>query len=186
VGREREKTRDATLVAAGLRGDRQALEELVQYYYGPVYQAAFRILGDVETSADVTQATFLAAFENLRSYDSTYKFFSWIYRIAVNQALSQRRKDQIVVEKMYLQSAHVADEGPEQALGEQQTGSLVKQLLGNMPDDYRTVLIVRHYSELSYDEIADVLEIPVKTVRSRLYSARQLLKSSLQENGYDL
>lgn len=186
MDRERDKARDARLVEAGLGGDRAALEQLVEHYYRPIYNAAFRILNDMDASADVAQATFLSAFENLPSYNPDYKFFSWIYRIAVNQALDHGRKRQMAEEKVHLEVVQTLEESPEHDLDEKEAGSMVRRLLTHMQEDYRAVLVLRHYSELSYEEMAEVLDIPVKTVKSRLYSARQVLKSSLQENGFEI
>lgn len=175
-----------SLVEAGLSGDRKALEELVGYYYGPVYKVAFRILNDPEATADVTQTTFLSAFENLGKYDPAYKFFSWICRIAVNHALEHSRKRVLSERKRHLQV--VPDEGidPEQERSDEEQGREVSRVLMEMPEDYRIVLVLRHYSELSYEEIAEVLAVPVKTVRSRLYTARQQIKLALLQNGYEI
>lgn len=183
--REQDSVRDAELVAAGLAGDRSALEALAGYYYRPVYHAAYRVLHDVDSSADVAQATFLAAFENLASFDRRYKFFSWIYRIALNQAFDFRRRCEAHVEGASALEQR-SDADPARDLGQEESRKIVRQLLNGLQEDYLAVIVLRHYSELSYDEMAEVLEIPVKTVRSRLYSARQRLKEGLLLQGYDL
>ena len=86
------KSRDHALVERCKRGDRRALEELVGIYERPLYNAAYRILGNPDDAADTTQAVFLKAFENLQSYDPKYKFFSWIYRIAINESINQVKR----------------------------------------------------------------------------------------------
>jgi RNA polymerase sigma-70 factor, ECF subfamily len=182
---EQDRFRDSELVAAGLAGDKSALEALVEYYYKPVYRAAYRILNDAEVSADVTQTTFLSAFENLASYDRRYKFFSWLYRIALNTAFDVRRRRELSSERGNEPEEPAAAE-PESDIEQEESRRIVRQLINNLQEDYLAVIILRHYSELSYDEMAEVLEIPVKTVRSRLYSARQLLKEQLLLQGYDL
>lgn len=182
--RERERARDAELVRAGLDGDRGALEQLVEHYWIPVYRAAYRIVHDAEASADVTQATFLSVFENLHRYDPAYKFFSWIYRIAVNQALDHIRRRQRADEAVQREIAPPSTEDASAALDEAAAGEVAFALIATLPEDYRVVLALRHYAELSYDEMAEVLGIPVKTVRSRLYTARQQLKTALEARGY--
>lgn len=179
MDREQDKIRDANLVEAGLLGDRQALEQLVELYYKPVYNVAYRMLNDRDTAADATQTTFLLAFEKLGNFNPEYKFFSWIYRIAINEALDQGKKRQRFVQEDPQEKLLSVTVGPEQDLNHDETATLIQGALAGLQEDYRTVMILRHFSELSYDEIAGVLDIPVKTVRSRLYSARQVLKSEL-------
>jgi len=186
MSREFERARDASLVQAGLAGDRSALDGLVGHYYGPIYKVAYRILNDVDASADVTQATFLSAFENLHSFDPSYKFFSWIYRIAINHSLEHTRKRGLAEQKAHLELVCSEPKDPCQELDDEKSGEMIARMLMEMQEDHRVVLVLRHYSELNYDEIAEVLKIPVKRVRSRLYSARQKLKSDLQESGYEI
>lgn len=183
--RESDRERDADLVTAGLSGDRKALEELVGQYYRPIYKVAFRILNDAEASADVTQMTFLSAFEKLHSYDPSYKFFSWICRIAINHSLELTRRRGLAEQKAHLELVRHGPEDPGERLAEEESGQAVSRMLMALNEDNRIVLVLRHYSELSYDEIANVLKIPVKTVRSRLYSARQQLKTELKRSGHE-
>ena len=178
------ESRDQSLVDRCLKGDRRALEALVREYQKPLYNAAYRILGNPEDAADVTQAAFLKAFENLDRYDPKYKLFSWMYRIAVNEALNQlkRSKHQQPLDDL------AADDhpGPD---AEAEAGNLSRDIQGGLmalTDEYRTVIVLRHFSDFSYRQISDILEIPEKTVKSRLYSARQLMKEQLQAHGFNL
>jgi RNA polymerase sigma-70 factor (ECF subfamily) len=169
------------LVIRCRKGDRQALETLVREYEKPVYNAAYRILGNPDDAADVTQAAFLKAFENLDRYDPNYKFFSWIYRIAVNEAINQlkrSRKLQPLDENEVSGSA-----GPEAGVEAGDLSRRIQDGLMALTDEYRTVVVMRHFSDCSYRQISEILQIPEKTVKSRLYSARQLMKSRLLEQG---
>lgn len=171
-----------------MAGDRTALEALVDHYYGPVYKAAYRILGDVDGSADVTQATFVSVFENLHRFDASYKFFSWIYRIAVNHALERGKRQRLTVVGASDDqdgARGTADEEPEQDRSRSEEQAILSRTLMELSEDHRIVIILRHYSEFSYDEMAEVLGLPVKTVKSRLFSARQALKARLEDNGID-
>lgn len=175
------ESRDRALVKRCLRGDRRALARVVGEYQKPLFNAAYRILGNAEDAADATQAAFLKAFENLGSYDPKYKFFSWIYRIAVNESINQlkrKRAHQPVVDT-------VVDSGSG-PYSQTESGDLsrrVQEGLMKLPEDYRVVLVLRHFSECSYREIGEVLDVPEKTVKSRLYSARQLMKERLAALG---
>ncbi len=186
MNREEEKVRDARLVELASAGDLRAFEELVRLYQRPVFDVAYRMVHDAETSADITQATFLAAFEKLGSYDPAYKFFSWIYRIAINLALDYSSRKRVAAAAAHVAVIDQEPEGPHSSLEKERISKLGRKLLDELQEDYRAVIVLRHYSDLSYEEIAGVLDIPLKTVKSRLYSARQLLKAGLQENGYEL
>jgi len=178
------KSRDQALVERCLSGDRQALEALVGSYQRPLYNAAYRILGNPADAADATQAAFLKAFEHLDRYDPNYRFFSWIYRIAVNEALNLLKRQR---------KHHPLDEreasgrpGPD---ARAEAGDLAREIqegLMMLNDEYRTVLVLRHFADCSYRQIGEILEIPEKTVKSRLYTARQLMKERLLTHGVHL
>ena len=173
--------RDHALILRCRRGDRQALGELIKDYERPIYNAAYRILGNPEDAADVTQVVFMKAFERLDQYNPEYKFFSWIYRIAINESINQRKKSQ------YLQPLDEEDiagsANPEDAVDAGALSRIIQAGLMELQEDYRVVVIMRHFSEMSYRDISGVLRIPEKTVKSRLYSARQLMKAQLTGKG---
>ena len=174
--------RDQELVDRCLLGDRQALAALIEEYQRPLYNAAYRILGNPEDAADATQTTFLKAFEHLGSYNPRYKFFSWIYRIAVNESINQRKRGQ--KQQPLDESAAGTADGPDREYGD--LSRQVQEGLMSLTDDYRLVLVLRHFSDCSYREISEILQIPEKTVKSRLYSARQSMKERLIAHGMNL
>jgi len=176
--------RDSELVERCRNGDRRAFEELIRAYQRPVYNAAFRILGNPDDAADATQVAFLKAFENLGSYDPKYKFFSWIYRIAVNEAINQVKRER-KLEPMDEEPASV-ESGPDASLEGGDLSRGIQAGLMMLSDDYRTVVVLRHFSDLSYREISEILAIPEKTVKSRLYTARQSMKDGLVALGLQL
>jgi RNA polymerase sigma-70 factor (ECF subfamily) len=168
---------DPTLVRRCLAGDRRAFEELVLRYQRPVYNAALRMLHERQDALDVAQTTFMKAFEHLASYDPSHRFYSWIYRIAVNETLNAlgSRKP----------AAKINDEepdetpGPERQLEGEQASRALEDALMRITPELRSVVILRHVMHLSYQDMADILQLPPKTVKSRLYSARQLLREQL-------
>lgn len=176
--------RDFELVERCRNGDRRAFEELIREYQRPVYNAAYRVLGNPDDAADATQAAFLKAFENLGSYDPKYKFFSWIYRIAVNESINQVKRNR-KLEPMAEEPA-LGDNSPEARVEGRDLSRCIQDGLMALSDDYRTVVVLRHFSDLSYREISGILEIPEKTVKSRLYSARQSMKEGLLARGIHL
>jgi RNA polymerase sigma-70 factor, ECF subfamily len=176
-----DKSRDHELILRCRRGDRQALGELIKEYERPIYNAAFRILGNPDDAADITQTVFMKVFERIEQYNPEYKFFSWIYRIAINESINQRNrnKDLQPYEDEYVSAGFA----PEDSIDAQKLSDVIQASLMELQEDYRVVVVLRHFSEMSYHDISGILSIPEKTVKSRLYSARQLMKARLMERG---
>lgn len=172
---------DADLVRSCLEGDEAAFGELLDRYERQVFNAAFRMLGNREDAADVCQTTFLRAWESLESFDPERRFYSWIYRIAIREslrALERRRSVEEIPE-----TAESPDPGPEARAADEQRSRVVQQALDAMTADYRAVIVLRHFLDATYQEMAEALEIPEKTVKSRLFTARQQLRALLEAQG---
>jgi len=159
------------LVGRCLAGDSAAFEPLVERYHRPLFRAASRLLGEDEEARDVTQTAFLKAYQALGTYDRRRRFFSWIYRILLNECLNTlraRRPTQAIDES--LRAGAVAD-----PVEQRDTRLQVRKALLQLAEGQRDVVILRYFSELRYEQIAAALGIPEKTVKSRLFSARQRL-----------
>src|SRR5262249_39215844 len=167
---------DRALVREYLEGQRDAASSLVDRYQKRLYNLALRLLVNAQDAEDVTQTVFLNAFLKLRTFDPRYRFFSWIYRMTVNESLNmlKRRKSTVALED----APDVA--APETERATEAQDRVGKALLRLKPDD-RAVVVLKHLVAFSYEEIADVLEIPVKTVKSRLFTARERLRLTLQQ-----
>ena len=167
---------DRALVRRFLDGQRAAGDELVNRYQRSVFNVALRMLGNVQDAEDVTQTVFGNAFAELDSYDPKYRFFSWIYRMTVNESLNtiKRRRNVVSLDGSFDVPAPGAVSSSA-ADAEERVGSALLEL---KPDD-RAVVVLRHFVSFSYEEISDVLGIPVKTVKSRLFTARERLRQSL-------
>jgi RNA polymerase sigma-70 factor, ECF subfamily len=177
---------DARWVAVCLRGDPEAFEPLVRKYERVVFSVALRLVGDYEDARDVTQNAFIRAFERLDQFDPGRKFFSWIYRIAVNESLNLRRarKPQTPLQDGFFE---VSSE-PLDGLEREELARRVDAALARLSFEYREVIVLRHFAELSYEEIAQATGVPEKTVKSRLFTARQRLAALLgapEGNGDD-
>ena len=172
---------DTTLMERSIKGDRQAFEQLLVRYEKPVYNAAYRMLHSRDDARDVTQTVFLKVFENLDHYDPKYRFFSWIYRIALNESINFLKKSSRL--EPLNTEAESQTKGPEQQATSDELSEGVQTALMAIKSDYRSIVILKHFLGCSYHEIADILEIPEKTVKSRLYTARQLLKEQLDKSG---
>ena len=175
------KTDDTELIDRCISGDRKAFEALVVQYERPVFNAALRMLNSRDDARDVTQTVFLKVFENLGSYDPSRRFFSWIYRITMNESINWLSKSKRLQPLQF----EAKDDGnsPEQAVDSANLSRDVQAALMSIKTDYRTVVVLKHFLGCSYLEISQILDIPEKTVKSRLYSARQLLKDALGQTG---
>lgn len=173
---------DAMLIETCLRGDRHAFDELVDRYEGPLFSAAYRITGSVDDAMDATQNAFVNAYEKLHTFDPTHRFFSWIYRITVNQSLNlvARRKEHTAL----AEDTPAVNRGPAEIFDTAEASGHIKRALLDLEPRYRTVIVLKHLEGFSYREIGKLLEIPEKTVKSRLFTARQRLRVILTEQGF--
>jgi RNA polymerase sigma-70 factor (ECF subfamily) len=173
---------DRALVKRYRAGDREAFAELVVRYQRPLYNAAFWILRRAEDANDVTQEVFLKVAERLDEYDPRFRFFSWIYRITVNESLNLLRRnnrEEALDEDADLPASDSAD--PERQLEKAEFSRRIRSALMAMSTNDRLVLTLRHFSECSYDEIGQILDLDEKTVKSRLFEARQRLRNRLND-----
>ena len=172
---------DAIWVARCLRGDSSAFEPLVTRYQRVLFTVALRLLGNYEDARDATQNTFVRAYERLDTYDPGRRFFSWIYRIGVNESLNYRRTQR--PHEPLAVTLEAPGVGALDAVEARELSERVQAALMQLSPEYREVVVMRHFAELSYEEIAEALDIPEKTVKSRLFSARQRLEPLLTAEG---
>lgn len=174
---------DLKCVRRCLEGDVEAFGELVERYQVTVFNAVYRMVRHYEDAREITQAVFLKAFRNLESFDLDRRFFSWLYRIAMNESINfnaARRPAEEIPETL-----PSPGRSPEDLLEASEIERHVGSALLTLTPDYRAVVVLRHFMDCSYLEAAEILQIPEKTVRSRLFSARRVLREALAEYGYD-
>ena len=167
---------DKLLVTRCLAGDETAFEGLVERYQRVLFTVAVRMVGDRDEAADATQNAFVKAYRKLDTFDPAVKYFSWIYRILYNESLNNRRSRR-AFEPLTPDLALVAS--PADMLDAAERRERVQSAILALPPAYREVIVLRFFGELSYGEIADTTGLPVKTVKSRLHTARQRLASLL-------
>ncbi len=172
---------DSILVRQCLEGDRAKFGELVNKYTKPIYNLALRMVGDVENAADIAQITFIKAYENLGKFDLSLKFFSWLYRIAINESLNfiqkQKQTDQLNEDLVSV------DGSPEDTLQEAERDEIIQQAILKLTPEQRSVVVLRHFMDLSYVQMSATLGITEAKVKSRLFSARQHLRRLLLKRG---
>lgn len=175
------ETDDREAVRSCLDGDVKSFELLVGKYQGVVYNIALRMVRNPEDAEDVSQAAFLKAYEKLGTYRESFRFYSWLYRIAVNEALNflDRQKRFTRLDERI--------EDPRQALDAasevRERDERIQEALMELKPEHRVVLILKHFEDFSYEEIGTILDIPEKRVKSRLFTARQVLREVLVKKG---
>lgn len=173
--------RDADLVDRVLGGDPSAFRPLVERYQSVLFNLALRTVGDFDEAQDITQSAFVKAYRNLARFDRRHRFFSWIYRITLNEALNvrnARRPHDSIPDSLASSSPDALEQ-----LEHEERLSRLREAIEELPELYRTVVELRHRSGLSYREIAEALDLPEKTVKSRLFTARRRLAEALAAGG---
>src|SRR5687767_3794561 len=183
---------EAALVARCNAGDETACAELVSTHQRMVYALALNLLGDRDEALDLSQEVFLRVFRTLKAFRGQSALRTWIYRIAINQARNRqrwwrrrRRSDQVQLEQHVLDHGELRQPGdgdaPDRAFARREIATRLWAALDALPFDQRTVIVLREIDGLSYDEIAESLNVAIGTVKSRLTRARQTLRRELRE-----
>ncbi len=182
---------DAELVERCRQGERAAFEPLVRRYQDRVFNACLRVSGNRAEAEDLTQAAFMKALQAINRFDGRSGFYTWLFRIAINLALSARRK--AARRPTVSLDAPAGDcgqgsigrrlssgeAGPNRAACDSETHRQVLEALAKLDDDHRAVVVLRDVESFSYDEIAEILNVPAGTVKSRLHRARLALRDTL-------
>ncbi|WP_201367493.1 RNA polymerase sigma factor [Dictyobacter formicarum] len=173
---------DAALVIASQAGDQDAFAVLVQRHQRRVFNLVYRMLQQYDEANEVTQETFLAAWQGLRSFRRDARFTTWLHRIAYNCALKQleqRKKDSAL--QIAIQAEAVdSDERIGAELEAHDRQAIVREHISTLPAKYRVVLVLRHLQEMTYEEMAEILTMPIGTIKTHLFRARNLLKERLE------
>lgn len=172
------------LLERSIEGDGRAFGQLVDRHQRVLFNVALRMVGNYEDAKDITQGVFLKAYQNLGSFNRRHKFFSWVYRIMINESLNhitRARRHEPLDDRM-----PSCGGGPDEDCERNELSDSIQTALMGISQDYRQVIILRHFVQLSYQEMSELLEVPEKTVKSRLHTARQLLGDILSKRGIAL
>jgi RNA polymerase sigma-70 factor (ECF subfamily) len=181
---------EARLVRRALTGDQQAFAELVALYQDKLYHMAFRMLGNRQEAEDVTQEAFLRVYRNLDRFDEGQKFSTWIYRIATNLCIDRLRKRKQTFSLDAESTEHEGLDGyavipsddrtPESEMLLTETQRIVREAIETLPAKYKSVMVLRYLLDLSLQEIGEVLDMPVTTVKTRVHRGREFLRKKLE------
>jgi RNA polymerase sigma-70 factor (ECF subfamily) len=180
---------DEELVARATAGDLEAFNQLVTRWERPIYALAYRTLGREEDARDVVQEAFLRAYRGLRGFKGQAKFSSWLYRITLNLCrdwIRRERRAPIVqvpegTDPMDLADTHAAPaESVEDLVARREMSAAVERAMAELPEEQRTAIMLKEYQGLTFQEIADLLECPLSTVKTRLYQGLSVLRRRLE------
>ena len=182
---------DEELVARSMGGDLDSFNQLVVRWERPIYALAYRVIGREEDARDVCQETFLRAFRALSGFKGQAKFSSWLYRITLNLCrdwIRRERRQPIAqapegVDLIELASESTPAESIEELVARREVGRAVARAMAGLPEEQRTAIILKEYHGLTFQEIADLLDCPLSTVKTRLYQGLTVLRRQLDEAG---
>jgi RNA polymerase sigma-70 factor (ECF subfamily) len=182
---------DKELIAAILDGDQEKFGDLVQRYQSRLVNFLYRILHDFADAHDLAQEVFLKVYQALDRYDPQYKFSTWLFRVAQNAAIDRIRKRRLQVVSMDRPSRNSDDDStwefpgnersPYASFRNQERGEAIREAIEELPWEYRELIVMRHFGDLSYAEIAEIKDMPLGTVKNKLFRGRQMLKEALHD-----
>ncbi len=182
---------DEELVARSQGGDLDSFNQLVLRWERPIYALAYRVIGREEEARDVAQETFLRAFRALKGFKGQAKFSSWLYRITLNLCRDWMRRERRApvaqapdgVDIIELAGESTPSESIEALVSRHELGRAVAKAMSQLPEEQRTAIILKEYHGLTFQEIADQLDCPLSTVKTRLYQGLTVLRKQLREAG---
>ncbi len=184
------KPLETRLARLARKGDQRAFAEIVDLYKDKLYHLAYRMTSNRQEAEDVVQETFLRVYKNLDRYDENQKFSTWIYRIATNLCIDRLRKRRAVYSLDAESTEHDGLDGysmmpsdertPETELILTETQKLIRDAIQTLPVKYKSIMILRYLQDLSLQEISDVLDMPVTTVKTRVHRGREFLRKKLE------
>jgi RNA polymerase sigma-70 factor, ECF subfamily len=184
---------DEELVARSMGGDLDSFNQLVLRWERPIYALAYRVIGREEDARDVAQETFLRAFRALKGFKGQAKFSSWLYRITLNLCRDWMRRERRTpvsqppegVDIIEMAGEGTPSESIEDLVSRHELGRVVGKAMALLPEEQRTAIILKEYHGLTFQEIADLLDCPLSTVKTRLYQGLSVLRKHLREAGVE-
>ena len=181
---------DTTLVRRTLSGDQEAFSSLVEKYKDPVFNVAYRMLGNPTEAEDVAQEAFVRAYTQLHTYKEAHRFSTWLLSIASHLSIDQLRRRRFLALPLenvpFLEWIADVGPGPEQSALRHETADDMQRILDTLPVKYRAVLLLRYWHDFSYEEIAQTLDLTPALVKARLHRARELVARTMKAQGLDM
>ncbi|RMG65231.1 MAG: sigma-70 family RNA polymerase sigma factor [Calditrichaeota bacterium] len=191
MGAQDRKADDHRLIEQAKKGNQKAFETLMHRYRNLVYHVMLKMIRNPQDAEDLTQEAFMKAFHALNSFNEEYAFSTWLMKIATNNCIDLLRKRKLKAISID-QPVQVKDDAirielpdrdptPERRLLSREQSRLIDQAIDSLPPLYRHVIVLRHREEKSYEEIAEILDLPLGTVKARIFRAREMLNKKIKE-----
>ena len=188
--REQSRIEDKALISAAIAGNQDAFKRLMKKYHGAIAHLVTRMIGNQEEVEDLTQEAFIKAFNSLASFNDEFAFSTWLYKIASNNCIDYMRKRKLRTMSIDRpspssdsdQQYEIPDSSniPDQHILKAQQTQAIQKAIDALPDKYRTVIVMRHQEEKSYEEIAVALDLPLGTIKAHIFRAREMLYKQLR------
>ncbi len=185
------KQNDSELINKAKNGDAKAYEGLLKKYKNSVYNLVYRMVRDIQEAEDLTQEAFIKAFNSLASFNEEYAFSTWLYKIATNNCIDFFRKRKLQTysldKPIQYKDSEIQHEipdpdlNPEKSILARERSNMIQKAIKTLPKKYYTAIVLRHNDEKSYEEIAEILDLPLGTVKARIFRAREMLNKALKE-----
>jgi len=185
------KSDNSELIKKAIEGDEAAYRNLLENYRGALYNLLFKMVRNKEETEDLVQEAFMKAFKALPSFNEEYAFSTWLYKIAINNCIDHMRKKKL---KTYSINKPVQSKdgeldrefpdtsmSPDKSILSEERSNIIESAIDELPENYKTAIIMRHSEEKSYEEISQILNIPLGTVKARIFRAREMLKKKLKD-----
>lgn len=184
------KNSSSILIKKAITGDESAYKELLENYRGAIYNLLYKMVKNREETEDLVQEAFIKAFNALPSFNEEYAFSTWLYKIAINNCIDHIRKKRLktysIDKPVSLKDSELAREFPDTSMSpdknilSEEKSNIIETAINELPENYKIVIILRHTEERSYEEIAELLHLPLGTVKARIFRAREMLKKKLK------
>ena len=185
------KSVNSELIKKAIEGDESAYKNLLENYRGAIYNLLYKMVRNKEETEDLVQEAFMKAFKALPSFNEEYAFSTWLYKIAVNNCIDHMRKKKLqtysINKPVQSKDGELDREfpdtsmSPDKSILSDERASIIETAIDELPENYKTAIILRHSEEKSYEEISKILNIPLGTVKARIFRAREMLKKKLKD-----
>jgi RNA polymerase sigma factor (sigma-70 family) len=188
---DEKRQEDRRLIDLALQGNEKAYEALLNRYRNLVYSIMFKMVRNAQEAEDLTQEAFMKAFNSLETFNEEFAFSTWLMKIASNNCIDFLRKRKLKTYSIHEPIQYkdekieidIPDQGPtpERSLLQVERKGMIEEAINELPERYRYVIILRHKEEKSYEEISDILNLPLGTVKAQIFRAREILNRKLKE-----
>jgi RNA polymerase sigma factor (sigma-70 family) len=167
-----------------LAGNKQIYAHIIDKFKNPLYATILRMTKNPHDAQDLVQEAFIKVYQQLDKYDNTGSFSSWLYRVAINHCMDEFRKKRYKMKQVEIdESSMVSADTPELIFLKNEESRRLERLIATLPEDERVIILLRYVNELSYDEIGELVDAPLSTVRNKLHRAKKKMRETVKREG---